>query len=58
MLEIANYEQKNKENQNLQYLDDFANFTTILASFEIRGYEMFKQNLAGHTLCNIRYYII
>ncbi len=58
MLEIANREQKNKGNQNLQYSDDFANFTTILASFGIRGYEMFKQNLAEHTLRNIRYYII
>ena len=58
MLEIANREQKNKGNQNLQYSDNFANFTTILALFEIREYEMFKQNLAGYTLRNIRYYII
>jgi hypothetical protein len=54
MLEITNREQKNKGNQNLQYTESFANFTTILASLGTRGYEIFKQNLAGHTLRNIR----
>ncbi|RIA84771.1 hypothetical protein C1645_831811 [Glomus cerebriforme] len=54
MLEIADHEQKNKGNQNLQYTENFANFTTILASLGTRGYEMFKQNLAGRTLRNIR----
>jgi hypothetical protein len=54
MLELVNREQKNKGNQNLQYTKNFANFTTILASLGTRGYELFKQNLAGRTLCNIR----
>ncbi len=54
MLEIADREQKNKGNQNLRYTENFANFTTILASLGTRGYEMFKQNLAGRTLRNIR----
>uniref|UniRef100_U9TAK0 Uncharacterized protein n=1 Tax=Rhizophagus irregularis (strain DAOM 181602 / DAOM 197198 / MUCL 43194) TaxID=747089 RepID=U9TAK0_RHIID len=54
MLEIANREQNNKGNQNLQYTENFANFTTILASLGTRGYELFKQNLAGRTLRNIR----
>ncbi|PKY61831.1 hypothetical protein RhiirA4_487359 [Rhizophagus irregularis] len=43
----------NSENQNLQYTENFANFTTILVSLRTRGYEVFKQNLAGHTLRNI-----
>jgi hypothetical protein len=54
MLELVNREQKNKGNQNLQYTENFANFTTILASLGTRGYKLFKQNLAGHTLRNIR----
>lgn len=54
MVEIADREQRNKGNQNLKYPENFANFTTILASFGTRGYEMFKQNLAGQTLRNIR----
>lgn len=54
MLEIADREQKNKGNQNLRYTENFANFTTILASLGTRGYEVFKQNLAGRTLRNIR----
>ncbi|GBC52657.2 hypothetical protein GLOIN_2v1787768 [Rhizophagus irregularis DAOM 181602=DAOM 197198] len=54
MLEIANREQNNKGNQNLQYTENFANFTTILASLGTRGYELFKQNLAGRILRNIR----
>ncbi|CAB4472833.1 unnamed protein product [Rhizophagus irregularis] len=54
MLEIANREQNNKGNQNLQYTENFANFTTILASLGTRGYKLFKQNLAGRTLRNIR----
>ncbi|GBC20966.2 hypothetical protein GLOIN_2v1787768 [Rhizophagus irregularis DAOM 181602=DAOM 197198] len=54
MLEIANREQNNKGNQNLQYTENFANFTTILALLGTRGYELFKQNLAGRTLRNIR----
>ncbi|RGB27122.1 hypothetical protein C1646_769540 [Rhizophagus diaphanus] len=51
MVEIVDCEQRNKGNQNLE---NFANFITILASFETRGYEMFKQNLTGQTLRNIR----
>ena len=54
MLEIADREQKNKGNQNLRYTENFANFTTILASLGTKGYEMFKRNLAGYTLRNIR----
>ena len=54
MLNIADREQKNKRNQNLKYSENFANFTTILASFRARGYEMFRQNLARQTLRNIR----
>lgn len=54
MLEIADREQRKKGNQNLRYSENFATFTTILASFGTRGYEMFKQNLAGRTLRNIR----
>jgi hypothetical protein len=54
MLEIANCEQTNKGSQNLRYLKDFANFATILVSLGIRGYKVFKQNLAKRTLCNIR----
>ena len=57
MLEIADREQKNKGNQNLKYSENFANFTTILASFGTRGYEIFKQNLAGQMLRNIKYVI-
>ena len=54
MLDLADREQRNKGKQNLQYSENFANFTTILASFGTRGYEMFRQNLAGQTLRNIR----
>jgi len=54
MLEIADHKQKNKGNQNLWYTENFTNFTTILASLGTRGYELFKQNLAGRTLRNIR----
>src|ERR1051326_1515589 len=36
MLEIADREQKNKGNQNLQYTVNFANFTTILSSLGMR----------------------
>ncbi|RIA97372.1 hypothetical protein C1645_814263 [Glomus cerebriforme] len=55
MLEIADHKQKNKRNQNLQYTENFANFTTILASLETREYEMFKQNLAIRIFHNIRF---
>lgn len=53
MAEIADREQRNKGNQNLKYPENFANFT-ILASLGTRGYEIFKQNLAGQILRNIR----
>ncbi|RGB28872.1 hypothetical protein C1646_767277 [Rhizophagus diaphanus] len=43
IVEIADCEQEN-----------FANFTTILASFGTKGYETFKQNLARQILHNIR----
>jgi len=42
MLDKADREQKNKGNQNLQYSENFANFTIILASLGARGYEMFR----------------
>ncbi|GBB90344.1 hypothetical protein RclHR1_17280002 [Rhizophagus clarus] len=54
MVKIAGRKERNKGNQNLKYSENFTNFTIILASFGTREYEIFKQNLAGQMLRNIR----
>ncbi|CAG8851503.1 27555_t:CDS:2, partial [Gigaspora margarita] len=53
MVQIADREQHKKELQNLKYSDQFSDFLVILASFSPRAYNIFQQNLAGHTIQNI-----
>ncbi|CAG8509037.1 6911_t:CDS:2, partial [Scutellospora calospora] len=58
MVEIAKRHEAGKGLQNLTYLEKFSDFISILASLSPRAYNLFRQNLAGKTIQNIRYKII
>ncbi|CAG8855540.1 27273_t:CDS:2, partial [Gigaspora margarita] len=54
MVQIADREQHKKGLQNLKYSDQFSDFMVILASLSPRAYNIFRQNLAGRAIQNIR----
>ena len=47
-------ERKEKGIQNLKYTDEFTNFLTVLGTISSKALELFRQNLAGRSLRNIR----
>ena len=56
---VQAYLQKEKDTgkQNLKYPEEFTNFLVILASFSNRVLDLFRQNLEGRSIQNIRYFI-
>ncbi|CAG8838223.1 26758_t:CDS:2, partial [Gigaspora margarita] len=54
MVQITDREQRNKGLQNLKYSDQFSDFIVILASLSPQAYNVFRQNLAGRAIQNIR----
>ena len=57
MLQAAICKDNNKGKQNIQYNEDFTNFLIVLGSFSTRALDLFRQNLEGRTIQNIRYFI-
>ena len=55
MVQAAICKDNNKGKQNIQYNEDFTNFLIILGSFSTRALDLFRQNLEGRTIQNIRY---
>ena len=49
--------EKDTGRQNLKYPEEFTNFLVILASFSNRALDLFRQNLEGRSIQNIRYFI-
>ncbi|CAB4482434.1 unnamed protein product [Rhizophagus irregularis] len=54
MVQAAIRKDNNKGKQNIQYNEDFTNFLIILESFSTRVLDLFRQNLEGRTIQNIR----
>ncbi|EXX74213.1 hypothetical protein RirG_053190 [Rhizophagus irregularis DAOM 197198w] len=54
MVQAAIRKDNNKGKQNIQYNEDFTNFLIILESFNTRALDLFRQNLEGRTIQNIR----
>ncbi|CAB4441869.1 unnamed protein product [Rhizophagus irregularis] len=54
MVQAAIRKDNNKGKQNIQYNEDFTNFLIILGSFSTRALDLFRQNLEGCTIQNIR----
>ncbi|CAB4434731.1 unnamed protein product [Rhizophagus irregularis] len=54
MVQAAIRKDNNKGKQNIQYNEDFTNFLIILESFSTRALDLFRQNLEGRTIQNIR----
>lgn len=58
MVQAAVRKDNNKGKQNIQYNEDFTNFLIILGSFSTRALNLFRQNLEGRTIQNIRYFLL
>lgn len=54
MLQIAKCKEKDKGLQNLKYSDELIDFLTVLGSISLKALELFRQNLAGMSICTIR----
>ncbi|GBC42011.2 hypothetical protein RIR_jg9593.t1 [Rhizophagus irregularis DAOM 181602=DAOM 197198] len=54
MVQAAVRKDNNKGKQNIQYNEDFTNFLIILESFSTQAFNLFRQNLEGRTIQNIR----
>ncbi|PKK71221.1 hypothetical protein RhiirC2_711297 [Rhizophagus irregularis] len=54
MVQAAVRKDNNKGKQNIQYNKDFTNFLIILGSFSTQALNLFRQNLEGRTIQNIR----
>ncbi|RHZ55112.1 hypothetical protein Glove_420g91 [Diversispora epigaea] len=54
MCQVTNRKGKKKGIQNLQYSDEFTNFLTILRIISPRALDLFRQNLGGCNIQNIR----
>lgn len=48
--------EKDAGRQNLKYSEEFTNFLVILASISNRALDLFRQNLEGRCIQNIRYF--
>ncbi|EXX60238.1 hypothetical protein RirG_181750 [Rhizophagus irregularis DAOM 197198w] len=54
MTQVASKKEKNKGKQNLKYSEEFKNFLIVLGTFSPRALNLFRQNLEGLTIQNIR----
>jgi hypothetical protein len=55
MVQAAIRKDNNKGKQNFKYNEELTNFLIILGSFSTRALNIFRQNLEGRTIQNIRY---
>ncbi|EXX73794.1 hypothetical protein RirG_057140 [Rhizophagus irregularis DAOM 197198w] len=54
MVQASIRKDNNKGKQNFTYNEEFTNFLIILGSFSTRALDIFRQNLEGRTIQNIR----
>ncbi|POG77253.1 hypothetical protein GLOIN_2v1747656 [Rhizophagus irregularis DAOM 181602=DAOM 197198] len=54
MTQVASKKEKNKGKQNLKYSEEFKNFLIVLGTFSPHALNLFRQNLEGLTIQNIR----
>jgi hypothetical protein len=55
MLQVAKASEANRGKQGLHYSTEFTNFLVILGSISPKSLDLFRQNLEGQSLRNIRY---
>jgi len=55
MLQVSEASEANKGKQDLRYSTEFTNFLVVLRSISPKSLELFRQNLEGQSLRNIRY---
>ncbi|RHZ82106.1 hypothetical protein Glove_114g59 [Diversispora epigaea] len=54
MCQVINRKEEGKEMRNLQYSEEFTNFLIVLGTVSPRALELFRQNLVGRSIQNIR----
>ncbi|RHZ54540.1 hypothetical protein Glove_426g102 [Diversispora epigaea] len=52
--QVINRKEEGKEMRNLQYSEEFINFLIVLGTVSPRALELFRQNLVGRSIQNIR----
>ncbi|RHZ46483.1 hypothetical protein Glove_620g12 [Diversispora epigaea] len=52
--QVINRKEEGKEMRNLQYSEEFTNFLIVLGTISPRVLELFRQNLVGRSIQNIR----
>jgi len=56
-VEVTKHLEGGKGLQNIRYPEQFSDFVIILASSCPQAYQIFKQNLVGRSIRNIRYHL-